>query len=436
MKYVLKTPDLGEGTTQAEIVEWRVKVGDFVREDQPIADLMTDKATVEVSSPVHGTIVALRGAPGETMAVGAELVVFDVAGDEAIEEGAKRDGAPSAAPQRDRGPPPAQANPGGAPPPAASSSVRAASSLSLQSPQAIATRTSGEKPIASPAVRRRAAELGIALAFVPGAGPGGRIGQDDLDAFIAAKGATASDGANHAQRDDGFEEIKIIGLRRKIAERMQDAKRRIPHIAYVEELDVTAVEDLRQHLNEQYGASRTKLSLLPFLMRAMIKSIAKFPQVNAHFDDAAGVVRRRRAIHIGIATQTPAGLTVPVVRHAEALDIWACAREVARLAQAAREAKASREELTGSTITISSLGALGGIVSTPVINSPEVAIVGVNKIVERPVVIGGQIVVRKMMNLSSSFDHRIIDGWDAASFIQEVKIGMEQPALLFIQEPR
>jgi 2-oxoisovalerate dehydrogenase E2 component (dihydrolipoyl transacylase) len=436
MKYVLKTPDLGEGTTQAEIVEWRVKVGDFVREDQPIADLMTDKATVEVSSPVHGTIVALRGAPGETMAVGAELVVFDVAGDEAIEEGAKRDGAPSAAPQRDRGPPPAQANPGGAPPPAASSSVRAASSLSLQSPQAIATRTSGERPIASPAVRRRAAELGIALAFVPGAGPGGRIGQDDLDAFIAAKGATASDGANHAQRDDGFEEIKIIGLRRKIAERMQDAKRRIPHIAYVEELDVTAVEDLRRHLNEQYGASRTKLSLLPFLMRAMIKSIAKFPQVNAHFDDAAGVVRRRRAIHIGIATQTPAGLTVPVVRHAEALDIWACAREVARLAQAAREAKASREELTGSTITISSLGALGGIVSTPVINSPEVAIVGVNKIVERPVVIGGQIVVRKMMNLSSSFDHRIIDGWDAASFIQEVKIGMEQPALLFMQEPR
>jgi 2-oxoisovalerate dehydrogenase E2 component (dihydrolipoyl transacylase) len=436
MKYVLKTPDLGEGTTQAEIVEWRVKVGDFVREDQPIADLMTDKATVEVSSPVHGTIVALRGAPGETMAVGAELVVFDVAGDEAIEEGAKRDGAPSVAPQRDRGPPPAQANPGGAPPLAASSSVRAASSLSLQSPQAIATRTSGEKPIASPAVRRRAAELGIALAFVPGAGPGGRIGQDDLDAFIAAKGATASDGANHAQRDDGFEEIKIIGLRRKIAERMQDAKRRIPHIAYVEELDVTAVEDLRQHLNEQYGASRTKLSLLPFLMRAMIKSIAKFPQVNAHFDDAAGVVRRRRAIHIGIATQTPAGLTVPVVRHAEALDIWACAREVARLAQAAREAKASRGELTGSTITISSLGALGGIVSTPVINSPEVAIVGVNKIVERPVVIGGQIVVRKMMNLSSSFDHRIIDGWDAASFIQEVKIGMEQPALLFMQEPR
>jgi len=212
--------------------------------------------------------------------------------------------------------------------------------------------------------------------------------------------------------------------------------RRIPHIAYVEELDVTALEDLRQHLNAKHGATRAKLSLLPFLMRAMVGACAKFPEINAHFDDAAGVVRRYRAVHIGIATQTPAGLVVPVVRHAEALDLWQSAQEIARLAQAARDGKASREELTGSTITISSLGALGGIVSTPIINSPEVAIVGVNRIVERPVALRGQIVLRKMMNLSSSFDHRIVDGWDAASFIHEVKARLEQPALLFLEAPR
>jgi 2-oxoisovalerate dehydrogenase E2 component (dihydrolipoyl transacylase) len=430
MRYVFKTPDLGEGTTQAEIVEWRVKIGDVVREDEPIADLMTDKATVEISSPVHGTIVALHGAPGETMAVGSELVVFDIAGDAPAEDSAKS-AAPATAPEA---PPSAEAK--DAPPPAAPAIDRPQPSPTLQSAQAFATRTPGEKPVASPAVRHRAAELGIALAFVPGSGPGGRILQDDLDAFVAAKGDTANNGASAARRDDSVEEIKIIGLRRKIAERMQDAKRRIPHIAYVEELDVTALEDFREHLNARHAATRGKLSLLPFLMRAMVRSLAKFPQVNAHFDDAAGIVRRYGAVHIGVATQTPAGLVVPVVRHAEALDIWESAREIARLANAARDGKASRVELTGSTITISSLGALGGIVSTPVINSPEVAIVGVNKIVERPVVLRGQIVVRKMMNLSSSFDHRIIDGWDAASFIQEIKAGLEQPALLFMPEPR
>jgi 2-oxoisovalerate dehydrogenase E2 component (dihydrolipoyl transacylase) len=430
MKYVFKTPDLGEGTTQAEIVEWRVKIGDFVREDQPIADLMTDKATVEISSPVHGTIVALHGAPGETLAVGSELVVFDIAGDASAEESAKNDSAPA----HDEAPPPAEAK--AAPPPPAPMIDRPKPSPTSQGAQAFATRTPGEKPVASPAVRHRAAELGIALAFVPGSGPGGRILQDDLDAFVAAKGGTADSGASAARRDDSVEEIKIIGLRRKIAERMQDAKRRIPHIAYVEELDVTALEDFREHLNSQHAATRGKLSLLPFLMRAMVRSLAKFPQVNAHFDDAAGIVRRYGAVHIGVATQTPAGLVVPVVRHAEALDIWESAREIVRVANAARDGKASREELTGSTITISSLGALGGIVSTPVINSPEVAIVGVNKIVERPVVLRGQIVVRKMMNLSSSFDHRIVDGWDAASFIQEIKAGLEQPALLFMPEPR
>jgi 2-oxoisovalerate dehydrogenase E2 component (dihydrolipoyl transacylase) len=436
MKYVFKTPDLGEGTTQAEIVEWRVKVGDFVREDQPIADLMTDKATVEVSSPVHGTIVALRGAPGETMAVGSELVVFDVAGDGPSENSA-------AAEPETTTPSKHVAATASVSPPVTVAAAAPPRDIEKTEPQArapangpaFATRTPGEKPVASPAVRRRAAELGVALAFVPGSGPGGRVVQEDIDAFVAS-GGTPGPRTSKPPLDDSVEEIKIIGLRRKIAERMQDAKRRIPHIAYIEELDVTALEELREHLNARHGAARGKLSLLPFLMHAMVKSLAKFPQVNAHFDDAAGIVRRYGAVHIGIATQTPSGLVVPVVRHAEALDIWESAREIARLAQAARDGKASRDELTGSTITISSLGALGGIASTPVINSPEVAIVGVNKIVERPVVLRGQIVVRKMMNLSSSFDHRIVDGWDAASFIQDVKTSLEQPALLFMDDPR
>ncbi|MGA2794974.1 MAG: dihydrolipoamide acetyltransferase family protein, partial [Roseiarcus sp.] len=346
MKYAFKTPDLGEGTTQAEIVEWRVKVGDFVREDQLIANLMTDKATVEVCSPVHGTIVALRGAPGEIMAVGSELVVFDVAGG-AADERTFGEASPAAAPVA---PTRAQAP--------VSQALDAPPPVGAAEGAAFAATAPGGKPWASPAVRRRAAELGVKLALVPGTGPGGRVLREDLAAFAAA--GAAGRGAGRPVPDDGVEEIKIIGLRRKIAERMQDAKRRIPHIAYIEELDVTALEDLRQHLNAQGGAARPKLTLLPFLMRAIVRSAAKFPQVNAHFDDAAGVVRRYRAVHIGVATQTPAGLVVPVARHVEALDLWQCAREIARLAGAAREGKATREELTGSTITVSSLGALGG----------------------------------------------------------------------------
>ena len=400
MRYAFKTPDLGEGTTQAEIVAWRVEVGDIVREDQPIADLMTDKATVEVCSPVHGTILALRGAPGETMAVGSELVVFDVAG---AGDGAEGEAPPVAAPP-------------------------AAAAVAPPPPGAQTIASTARKPWASPAVRRKAAELGVDLALVSGTGPSGRVLREDLEAFAARPPGR---GAKPPALDDGVEEIRIIGLRRKIAERMQDAKRRIPHIAYVEELDVTALEDLRRHLNAEGGA-RPRLTLLPFLMRAIVRAAAKFPQINAHFDDAAGVVRRFRAVHIGVATQTPSGLVVPVARHVEALDLWQCASEIARLAEAAREGRAARDELTGSTITVSSLGALGGVASTPIINSPEVAIVGVNRIVERPVVRHGQIVARRMMNLSSSFDHRVVDGWDAASFIQEIKGLLEQPALLFM----
>ncbi|HEY5301649.1 MAG TPA: dihydrolipoamide acetyltransferase family protein, partial [Acetobacteraceae bacterium] len=278
-----------------------------------------------------------------------------------------------------------------------------------------------------PAVRQRAYERGVALEAVSGTGPGGRIGQADLDAYLVP----ANRAPVNAKRD-GIEEIKIIGLRRVIAERMAQSKRRIPHYAYVEELDVTALEELRAHLNAKHGVERARLTLLPFLIAALVRAVPRFPQVNALFDDEAGIVRRHAALHVGIATQTENGLMVPVVRHAETLGLWEIAAEIARLASATRDGKAARDELSGSTITITSLGALGGIVSTPVINYPEVAIIGVNRIVERPVVQDGRIVIRKMMNLSSSFDHRVVDGWDAARFIQALKGLLEQPATLFI----
>jgi 2-oxoisovalerate dehydrogenase E2 component (dihydrolipoyl transacylase) len=287
--------------------------------------------------------------------------------------------------------------------------------------------------VASPAVRQRAHELGIELQFVPGSGPSGRIGHDDLDTFIASGGRGAAVAKSGYTQRDGVEEIKVIGLRRRIAEKMQDSKRRIPHFAYVEEIDMTELESLRAHLNATRKAEQPKLNVLPFLMRALVKVLPDYPQINARFDDEAGVVHRHAAVHIGIATQTANGLIVPVVRHAEARDIWDSAAEVARVAALARDNKASKEDLTGSTITITSLGALGGVVTTPVINHPEVAIVGPNAIVERPVVREGQIVVRKMMNLSSSFDHRVVDGYDAAEFVQRLKALLEHPAMLFME---
>ena len=295
-------------------------------------------------------------------------------------------------------------------------------------------RTLGARPLASPAVRNRARELGVALQFVPGTGPAGRISHDDLDAFVADGG---TQGTQHARRPrsparDVVEEVKIIGLRRKIAEKMQDAKRRIPHYAYIEEVDMTALETLRAHLNAGKAEDQPKLTLLPFLIRALVRALPEFPQINARFDDDAGIVHRHSAVHAGIATQTVNGLIVPVVKHAEARDVWDLAAEIARLAALTREGKASREELTGSTITITSLGALGGVATTPVINHPEVAIIGPNAIIERPVVRDGQIVIRKMMNLSSSFDHRVVDGFDAASFIQRVKTMLENPATIFM----
>jgi 2-oxoisovalerate dehydrogenase E2 component (dihydrolipoyl transacylase) len=436
---IIKVPDIGEGTTEAEIVSWLVKIGDIVTEEDPLAEVMTDKATVEIPSPVAGKVIALHGKPGEKLAVGSDLVVLEVDGVGASES---RPHPPSASPPVPPLPLAGEGKKVAAAPAEKPLSHNAGEGAETQakargeagegpSPPSRPSGLSGHKPLASPAVRQQAWDLGIELQFVPGSGPGGRITHDDLAAYAASGGVKQTARRPALAKRDGVEDIPIIGLRRAIAEHLQEAWRHIPHFAYIEEIDVTALEELRAHLNET-RAERGHLTLLPFLTRAIINSIVDHPQVNARFDDEARVLHRHDAVHIGIATQTPGGLMVPVVHHAEALDLWQTAAEIQRLSEAARAAKATRKELTGSTITITSLGPLGGIAATPVINHPEVAIIGVNRIVERPVARGGQIVIRKMMNLSSSFDHRIVDGWEAASFIAKVKGHLEQPATLFI----
>ncbi len=429
-RYVFKLPDVGEGTAEAEIVAWHVAVGDRIKEDQNLVDVMTDKATVEMTSPVTGVVVSLHGEPGAMAAVGAPLVELEVEG-AGNANGLDRSAAKNTARPAHAAPAKQAAQPAAPKAVAPQARAEAVPGETRRPVPAVATRTPGDKPLASPAVRRRAEELGVALQFVSGTGPAGRIGHADLDAYIASGGQAGVARSGYAKRD-GVEEIKIIGLRRKIAEKMQESKRRIPHFAYVEEIDMTELESLRAHLNATKRAEHPKLTLLPFLMRALVKLLPEYPQINTRFDDEAGIVHRFAAVHVGIATQTANGLIVPVVRHAETLDIWDTASEVARLAQLTREGKASREDLSGSTITITSLGALGGLVTTPVINHPEVAIIGPNAIVERPVVRDGQIVVRKMMNLSSSFDHRVVDGYDAAEFIQKLKRLLEHPATLFM----
>jgi len=449
-RYVVKLPDIGEGTTEAEIVAWRVKPGQAIREDDPLVDVMTDKATVELPAPVAGTVVALNGEVGDKRPVGSELVVLEVAGEGNVaatpeprlaETSAQPSQplTPALSPPAGRGrtepalkrvPSPRARGEGQGEGQPATGPARIVPGEGADA--APAARRPGEKPLASPAVRRHAWDLGIALQFVPGTGPGGRITGQDLDAYIAAPPTTAGPAAApFLQRRDGVEEVPILGLRRAIAEHLQLSHQHIPHFTYVEEIDVTALEELRAQLNSA-DASREHLTLLPFLMRAIVSAVALHPRVNARYDDEAGMLHRHRAVNIGVATQTEGGLLVPVVHHAEALDLWQSAAELRRLAEAARAGKAARDELTGSTITVTSLGRLGGIAATPVINHPEVAIIGVNRIAERPMVRGGQIAVRKMMNLSSSFDHRIVDGWEAASFIQRVKELLEQPALLFI----
>ncbi|MFJ7006791.1 dihydrolipoamide acetyltransferase family protein [Pseudomonas putida] len=420
--HVIKMPDIGEGIAQVELVEWFVKVGDMIAEDQVVADVMTDKATVEIPSPVSGKVLALGGQPGEVMAVGSELIRIEVegSGNHVDVPQAKQIEAPAA---------PVAAKPE----PHKDVKPAAYQAPANHEPAPIVARQPGDKPLASPAVRKRALDTGIELRYVHGSGPAGRILHEDLDAFMSKPQSAAGQApSGYAKRSDS-EQVPVIGLRRKIAQRMQDAKRRVAHFSYVEEIDVTALEALRQQLNSKHGDSRGKLTLLPFLVRALVVALRDFPQINATYDDEAQIITRHGAVHVGIATQGDNGLMVPVLRHAEAGSLWANAGEISRLANAARNNKANREELSGSTITLTSLGALGGIVSTPVVNTPEVAIVGVNRMVERPVVIDGQIVVRKMMNLSSSFDHRVVDGMDAALFIQAVRGLLEQPACLFVE---
>jgi 2-oxoisovalerate dehydrogenase E2 component (dihydrolipoyl transacylase) len=425
-RFVFKLPDVGEGTAEAEIVAWHVRVGDDIQEDQHLVDVMTDKATVEMTSPVSGKIISLHGEPGSMAPVGAPLVVLDVEG-----AGNEKPGA-TAAKNGKAAPPPAPKHEAEKkPPPVSKAPAVAQNADQLATARTSVPRKPGDAPLASPAVRQRAQALGIYLQFVPGSGPAGRISHTDLDAYIARE-TPAAPAPSRTFEPRGDEEIKVIGLRRKIAKKMQEAKRRIPHYAYVEEIDMTELEALRARLNAAKRADQPKLTLLPFLMRALVRILPEFPQINARFDDEAGVIHRFKSVHIGIATQTPNGLIVPVVHHAETRDIWNAAAEVARLAALTRDGKATRHDLSGSTITVTSLGPLGGVVTTPVINHPEVAIIGPNAIVDRPVVRDGQIVVRKMMNLSSSFDHRVVDGYDAAQFIQRIKALLQHPTLMFM----
>jgi 2-oxoisovalerate dehydrogenase E2 component (dihydrolipoyl transacylase) len=436
----IKMPDVGEGVAEAEIVEWAVKVGDLVREDQVVAAVMTDKATVEIPTPVAGSVLALGGAVGDVLAVGAELIRIDAPGlpDSVLSAAPKSQpqpqapSKPSPKPESVEPAPATRATPIEARPeePAQWASRRGPPRPS--EPQRGAPRPLGEKPLAAPAVRLKAREAGVDLKFVRGSGPAGRITHQDLEAYIA-RPPESSKPSGRAP-NNAVETIKVVGMRRRIAENMAESARRVAHFSYVEEVDVTALEELRSSLNARATEERPKLTLLPFLMLGIVKAVADFPQINAHYDDDNDVITRFGAVHLGVATQTPNGLMVPVVRHAETLSLHECAREMRRVSEAARQGAAARDELTGSTITLTSLGALGGIVSTPIINRPEVAIVGVNKIVVKPVWRDGGFVPRKTMNLSSSFDHRVVDGYDAATFIQRLRALVETPATLFIED--
>ena len=438
-QHVIKMPDIGEGIAEVELVGWKVEVGGRVTEDQIIAEVMTDKATVEIPSPVHGTVISLGGGLGEVMAVGSELIRLEVEGPGNVRADNSTTTEQKPAVARPPEPPPRVATPAPEPAPTPAPIPEAvAPAAAKREERGPATRTAlapGEAPLASPAVRRRAWDLGIELRFVQPTGSSGRILHADLDAYVAAGGAQQTVGGadgRYAQRS-GVQEIPVMGLRRRIAQKMQDSWRRIPHITYVEEIDVTELEALRVQLNARWAKQRGKLTFLPFLARAMVLALREFPQMNVRYDDEANVITRYEAVQLGIATQSEAGLSVPVVAHAEALDLWQIAAEIARLASAVRAGKATREELSGSTITITSLGAIGGIMSTPIINAPEVAIVGVNRIIERPCFENGHVVARKRMNLSSSFDHRVVDGMDSAEFVQAIRRLLETPALLFVE---
>jgi 2-oxoisovalerate dehydrogenase E2 component (dihydrolipoyl transacylase) len=400
-EHIFKLPDLGEGTVESEIGEWFIKVGEFVEEEAIVGTMMTDKAAVELASPVSGTVVILAGEPGDIVAVGAALVTFETS-------------AKGSDPFRQEG-------------------VRPLSNEKGSDPfsDVAADVEPHTRVITSPAIRRRAKEAGIDLGLVPGSGVGGRIQRRDFDNFLKSRAAGTAI-AKTAMPSTAVKEIKIIGLRRIIAERMSKSKTEIPHFAYVEEIDITEVEALRKHLNKNTNDPAGRLTLLPFLGLALMRALKEFPQCNATYDKDRNMLLQHEAVHLGIATQTPDGLKVPVVKHAEMKGIDALAAEIRRVTQAARDNSAKKSELTGGTITITSLGKLGGIASTPVINMPEVGIIGVNRAVERPMVFNGQIAVRLMMNLSSSFDHRFVDGYDAAAMIQRIKEMLEHPATIFL----
>ncbi|WP_114951850.1 dihydrolipoamide acetyltransferase family protein [Sphingosinicella terrae] len=477
-RYEFKLPDIGEGIAEAEIVAWHVKVGDEIAEDQPIADLMTDKATVEMESPVAGKVVEVGGTVGDQVAIGSVLMVVETEGEadaqapeEPLADGlaevpdalevpttdiepderrtqADRRGAEADRRSEERGGEDRRVGEWRASAEPTDEDRRQGDRRSGEErraqERASPDRRQGERragdvpaegetaaaaepmarPLASPAVRQRARDLGIDLAAVKFSGD--RIRHADLDAYLLYQGGGMARGPVGRRTD---EDVKVVGLRRRIAENLQEAKRRIPHFTYVDEVDVTALEQTRAMMNADRG-DNPKLTMLPFLITGMCRTLTDYPQINATFDDDAGIIHRSGAVHMGMATQTDSGLAVPVIRHAESLDVWGIAREILRLAEATRAGKASREELSGSTITISSLGPMGGIVSTPVINRPEVAIIAVNKVKEMPVVVDGELEIRKMMNLSLSCDHRVVDGWDAASFIQDLKKLLENPLRL------
>lgn len=416
--YSFKLPDIGEGIAEAEIVAWHVAVGDVVEEDALLVDLMTDKATVEMTAPVSGRITALSGAAGDQIAIGSILAEFEVEGM------TEKPVAPMEV--QEQTPSPAALT---VEEPSAPASTPLAPQRIPAEPAPLETHNlESMKALASPAVRARAKDLGIDLATVKTAIPG-RVRHSDLDAFLLYNAGGGYRSAGSGRPD---EQIRVIGLRRRIAENMAASKRNIPHFTYVEEIDVTKLENLRADLNATRG-TKSKLTMLPLLVVAICRTIQEFPMINARYDDEAGVVTRHGTVHLGMATQTDAGLMVPVIRNAQDRNIWQLAAEIARLADAARSGKAKSEELSGSTLTVTSLGPLGGISTTPVINRPEVAIIGPNKIIERPVFRDGQVVAAKLMNLSISCDHRVVDGWDAASFVQAVKRLLETPALLFAQ---
>ena len=423
--YAFKLPDIGEGVVEGEVVEWMVSVGDTVKEDDPILSVMTDKATVEIPSPVDGKVTKIIGEPGDILPVGEVCIEFEV------------DGAGNASSSTDE----AEPTPEPVAEPAPVKEEVKPEPVAEKAPEPVATpapvaRAAGTKALASPAVRQRAREANIDLQIVAGSGPGGRISHADLDRHIAGGASGASSfapvGASLKTKLTGTEEVKVIGLRRKIADSMMSSYSTIAHFSYFEEVDITALEELRQHLNSTRPEGAPKLTYLPFIMQALVKALKESPECNALYDDEANVVTRHQAIHLGIATQTDRGLYVPVVKHVEAMDIWQSASEMVRVTSATRDGKATADELSGSTFTITSLGRLGGLGATPIINKPEVGILGVHNAKERAVVRNGQIVVRRMMNLSSSWDHRVVDGHDGATLVQKVKTLLENPATIFM----